>query len=333
MRLRGRSVVVSAGAFVALAALVACDAANVSPEADQPPSVSASPTTSRPTPEPPEPAEPVTIVAVGDIACDPTSPYYKGMPGFCEHEGVARQVGQLVGEGAEWFIPLGDIQYENAEYSAFREVYDKSFGRFKDITEPVAGNHEWYTEGASGYFRYFGKAAGTPEQPWRSFSPMKGWRILLLDSNCEFVGGCEPTSPQGRWIKATMKAHPTDCVLAAWHHPLRTSGEYYGITDSSDRAAELWESAKAVGVDVVLNGHDHLYERFKPLGGIQQFTVGTGGKNPNEVVNRIPGSQKSISDRYGVLALTMNADSTYSFRFVASNGDVLDQGKGSCANK
>jgi len=329
-KLRGKFIGGGASACAVVAALVACSAGNVSPEGDQQPSVTASPTTSLPKPEAPKA---VTIVAVGDIACDPTSPYYEGMPGFCEHEGVARQVGRFVDEGAEWFVPLGDIQYENGEYAAFREVYDKSFGRFKDITAPVAGNHEWYIEGASGYFRYFGKAAGTPEKPWRSFSPMKGWRILLLDSNCEFVGGCEPTSPQGRWIKATMKAHPTDCVLAAWHHPLRTSGEYYGVTDSSDRAAELWESAKAAGVDVVLNGHDHLYERFKPLGGIQQFTVGTGGKNPNEIVNRIPGSQKSISDRYGALALTMNADSTYNFEFAASNGDVLDQGKGSCANE
>ena len=89
-----------------------------------------------PTPSDPLP-NPVSLVAVGDIACDPTSPYFTGTPGLCEHEAVAQRVEKLVRQGAKWFVPLGDVQYEEGGYEAFKQVYDRSFGQFLSITEPV----------------------------------------------------------------------------------------------------------------------------------------------------------------------------------------------------
>jgi 3',5'-cyclic AMP phosphodiesterase CpdA len=242
-------------------------------------------------------------------------------------------VGKLVRQGAKWFVPLGDLQYEQGGYDAFMQVYDRSFGQFMGITEPLPGNHEYYTGDASGYFHYFGKRAGTPDQSWHTFSPVDGWQVLLLNSNCEYVGGCGPHSPQGRWITKTLAASTADCVVAAWHHPLRTSGEYHGVTDSSDRAAQLWELVDAGGVDLVLNGHDHLYERFRKFGGVQQFTVGTGGKNPYDITASARGSLKVIGQRYGVLELTMDPRGTYDYAFVATNGHVLDSGTGRCTNE
>jgi len=310
--------------------MVGCSDASPPPVAE----TTTNPSTAESTTDPEEtPPEPVSLVAVGDIACDPTSPYFTGMPGFCEQEAVARRVGKLVRQGAKWFVPLGDLQYEQGGYDAFLQVYDRSFGQFMDITEPVPGNHEYYTGDASGYFRYFGKRAGTPGESWRMFSPVDGWQVLLLNSNCEFVGGCGPSSAQGKWISKSLAATNADCVVAAWHHPLRTSGEYYGVTDSSDRAAELWELVDAGGADLVLNGHDHLYERFKKFGGVQQFTVGTGGKNPYDITASARGSLKVIGQRYGVLKLTMDPRGTYEYAFVATDGEVLDSGTGRCTNE
>jgi hypothetical protein len=274
----------------------------------------------------------VSLVAVGDITCDPASPYIL-VAGLCQYEQVAKRVGKLVEQGADWFVPLGDIQYETGALQAFQQVYDKYFGRFAEITQPIAGNHEWNTEGASGYFQYFGDRAGTAQTPWRTFEPAPGWQVLLLDSNCEFVGGCGPDSPQGRWIEKTLSASTASCVVAAWHHPLRSSGEYSGDPNSTSRAEQLWSLVDAGGADVVLNGHDHIYERFQKFDGIQQFTVGTGGKNHYDITAATPGSLKVINDRYGVLLLTMYPDQRYSFEFVATDGEILDRGSETCSNQ
>ncbi|MEO8328734.1 MAG: metallophosphoesterase [Candidatus Nanopelagicales bacterium] len=311
--------------------LTACTQASPTPTAS-PAAVSStasspSATSTKPT------VERSTMISVGDIACDPTSPYFEGHPGFCEQASVARRVGKLVDDGADWFLPLGDNQYEVGGYSAYKQVYDRSFGQFMDITEPVPGNHEYYTQGAAGYVRYFGDRAGTPDKPWRSFSPVDGWLVLLLDSNCDYVGGCGPQSEQGRWITKTLAASDADCVMATWHHPLQTSGEYNGNADTLALARPLWQLVDAGGADLVLNGHDHIYERFDKLGGVQQFTVGTGGKNPYDITTKAPGSEKAISGRYGVLQLTVDSRGTYSYEFIATNGDVLDNGEGRCTNQ
>jgi hypothetical protein len=272
------------------------------------------------------------IVAVGDIACDPASPVFDD-PKYCRHEAVAKLTERLVSQGAEWFMPLGDIQYESGTLDAYNSVYDRWFGQFRSITKPIPGNHEWYTEGASGYFAYFGKSAGTPKQPWSSFSPVKGWRVYLLDSNCENVGGCGPESRQGRWLTKELNGSDEQCSIAAWHHPLHTSGGYNGDQATIDRAKPLWELADAGGVDVVLNGHDHIYERFAPIDDMTQFTVGTGGKEFYEIGTKADRSRFSVDDRVGVLRLTLASDGTYDYAFIdASTNKVVDAGSQTCMN-
>jgi hypothetical protein len=274
----------------------------------------------------------VDVVAVGDIACDPTSPVFDD-PQYCQHEQVARLTHKLVRQGAKYFMPLGDIQYESGSYDAFMQVYDKYFGDLKPITEPVLGNHEYYTEGASGYFKYFGKRAGTPDKPWSSFSPMPGWRVYLLDSNCEYIGGCGPKSPEGKWLAKELKKSSETCAIAAWHHPLHTSGGYNGDQATIDRALPLWTAVDAGGVDIVLNGHDHIYDRFAPIGGVTEFVVGTGGKELYEIGPPAPKSKVAFDDRTGVLRLTLRSDQRFDYSFIdASNDKVVDSGSQRCIN-
>ncbi len=250
---------------LAVSAAVLLGACSVGSGGAAPSSPSPAPTQSTAGPDAANPdVESAEIVTVGDLACDPTSPVFDD-PRFCRHEEVARLTSRLVHDGAEWFVPLGDIQYEDGTLEKFDTVYDKWFGKFRPITEPIAGNHEWNSEGAAGYFDYFGDRAGSAGEPWRSFSPVDGWRVFLLDSNCEFVGGCGPDSAQGQWLANELKLSKEKCSIAAWHHPLHTSGKYNGDEATIERAQPLWDLSDAGGVDVVLNGHDHIYERFAPI--------------------------------------------------------------------
>lgn len=329
---RLRSVAVGLTAVVLLGACsVGEQGAN--PQRAEPGPVSPVPAKSTDSPDASEPTvERAEIVTVGDIACDPTSPVFDE-PQYCRHEEVAKLTKRLVNQGADWFIPLGDIQYESGTLEAFNTVYDRWFGQLRSITAPVAGNHEWYTDGAAGYFSYFGTRAGTAEQPWRSFSPVNGWRIYLLDSNCENVGGCGPDSPQGRWMTSELSRSDEQCSIAAWHHPLHTSGGYNGDQATIDRAKPLWELADAGGVDVVLNGHDHIYERFAPIDDMTQFTVGTGGKEFYDIGTKADRSRFSVDDRVGALRLTLASDGTYDYAFIdASNDKVVDAGSQTCMN-
>jgi hypothetical protein len=274
----------------------------------------------------------VRIVAVGDIACDPNSPYIKA-PGYCQHDRVGALVKRLVKRGADSFVTLGDAQYETATFNAFRAEFHPAFRDVRSVTKAVAGNHEYYASGARGHFRYWGRHAGTPKQPWRTYTPVAGWRVLLLDSNCERVGGCGPNSRQGKWLKRVLDGNSRTCTVAMWHHPLQTSGAYAGNADSRARALPLWKLANAGGVDVVLNGHDHIYERFAKRSGIQQFVVGTGGKNHYKITTKAPGSKKRIGDRYGVLRLDLASNGTYKHAFVTASGTVVDRGSKTCTNE
>jgi hypothetical protein len=272
------------------------------------------------------------ILAVGDIACDPDSPYIH-TPGLCQQNKVGRLVKGMVNRGADWFFTLGDAQYEYGQYRDFRAVFHPAFKAVRSVTKAIAGNHEYYTKNARGHFRYWGHHAGSRRQPWRTFKPVKGWRVVLLDSNCEHVGGCGPRSPQGKWLRQVLADNHRTCTVAMWHHPLRSSGEYAGNPDTKARARPLWHMSNRGGVDVVLNGHDHIYERFAKRSGMQQFTVGTGGKNHYDITTKAPGSRTRYGHRYGVLRLDLSSNGTYRHAFVAISGRVSDRGRVRCTNE
>jgi hypothetical protein len=138
-------------------------------------------------------ADPV-IMAAGDIACRPGE---QRNPAFCQMQATADLVKAARPDAV---LALGDEQYENGTLGEFRAVYDKTWGAFKGITRPVPGNHEYATPGASGYFDYFGQAAGPRGQGWYSFD-LGAWHVIALNSNCGKVGGCDEGSPQYAWLQ------------------------------------------------------------------------------------------------------------------------------------
>lgn len=205
-------------------------------------------------------------------------------------------------------------------------------GRHNDRIRPSPGNHDYVTEGASGYFGYFGEAAGRPGQGYYAY--MAGdWHVISLNSNCREVG-CNAGSPQERWLREQLEASNAGCTLAYWHHPLFSSGSH-GVDDSmKDLFAALYEA----GAEVIANGHDHIYERFarqnpdgrqEPERGIRQFTAGTGGGGVYRVERRLPNSEVSDNTSYGVLKFTLSSTS-YEWEFVPATGTFRDQGEEAC---
>lgn len=119
----------------------------------------------------------------------------------------------------------GDSVYSDGTSEEFANCYEPSWGRHKARTRPAVGNHEYHTPGAAGYFAYFGEAAGDPSKGYYSYD-LGAWHIVVINSNCDEIGGCEPGSPQEQWLRADLAAHPTACTLAYWHHPLFSSGQH-----------------------------------------------------------------------------------------------------------
>lgn len=297
------------------------------------PSISPSPIpTTSPSPTPPPGSGGTVIAAAGDIACDPASSSFKGGDGTPTRCRMKYTADLLAGAAA--VLPLGDNQYEEGSLSQFRQSYDLSWGRYKSVTHPSVGNHEYLTPGAAGYFDYFGAAAGSRTQGWYSFN-IAGWHLVALNSQCSKVGGCGVGSPQYEWLKADLAANNAACTLAYWHIPRFAHGQF----SNSTTYQPFWQLLYDDGAEIVLVGHDHNYQRYAPqtptggldhARGIRQFIVGTGGKNL--VVPDSTGMNREAAngDTHGVLKLTLRSTS-YDWRFTPEAGKTYtDSGTNSC---
>lgn len=298
---------------------------SASPGTPPSPGASASPGTSpsppaRATPTTPPPGEPV-LVGAGDIGrCDST-----------DDEATAALAEKIPGT----VFTLGDNAYDTGTPAEFRNCYGPGWGRFLDRTGfAVAGNHDYGTPGASGFTAYFGTAAVRGGVTW--FSQDVGtWHVIVLDGNCaELRGGCGADSPQLAWLRRDLAASDGRCTLALWHQPRFSSGEHGD--DAS--VGPFWDVLYAAGADLVLNGHDHDYERFAPQDpegradparGISEIVAGTGGAALRAFAHDAPNTIVRSSLVHGVLVLTLG-QSGWGFRFVSTDGSFSDQGRGTC---
>jgi hypothetical protein len=229
---------------------------------------------------------------------------------------------------------LGDNAYESGSAIEYATCYDPAWGSFLNRTHPAPGNHDFITPGGSGYYGYFGAAAGKPDQGYYSYN-LGAWHIVVLNSTCSDAGGCGASSAQGRWLKADLAANPTVCTLGYWHHPLFSSGEWGNNTSMQPLVQILYNA----GADVMLSGHDHDYERFAPQDpqgnldtakGIVQFVAGTGGSNTTPWTVVQPNSIIRQNTEFGILSLTLHATS-YSWQFIPVSGSSFtDSGTANC---
>ena len=286
------------------------------PNATPTPPPSATPTPS-PTPMPPSSA--AVLVGAGDIASC----------GLTTDTATANLVAGIDGT----VFAAGDNAYESGSATEYANCYNPTWGAFKDRTNPVPGNHEYVTSGASGYFNYFGARAGPVGTGWYAYD-LGTWRLYALNSNCAAVG-CAAGSAQEQWLRADLATSPRPCVLAYWHHPRFSSGAH----GNDSEVAPLWNALYESGAEVIVNGHDHDYERFAPqtpggtadsATGIREFVVGTGGAVLRSFSTIRANSQVRNSSTYGVIKLSLSATS-YAWQFIpAGTGTFTDAGSGDC---
>ncbi|BFM40794.1 metallophosphoesterase [Synechocystis sp. LKSZ1] len=278
--------------------------------------------------------EAILIMAAGDIACDPQSQYFnngKGQPGNCQMQATADLVRQAK---PKVVLALGDNQYERGELENFKRSYEPTWGRFKAITKPVPGNHEYYSDGAKGYYDYFGPLAGDRNKGYYSFD-LGQWHLIALNSNCKAIGGCGAGSPQEKWLQADLKKNTKACTLAFWHHPRYSSG----VHGNNAEMETFWQDLYNAKADVVLTAHDHLYERFAPQGpggkldeklGLREFVVGSGGKSLYPFKTLRANSEVRIDNTYGVLKLALGAKG-YDWEFLPTvASQPRDKGQALC---
>lgn len=255
-----------------------------------------------------------TVIGVGDI----------GMCGRREVAQVARLVSTLQGQ----LLLAGDIAYFQGTAAQFRDCFNPSWGQFRSRWHAVPGNHEYESPGAAPYFDYFGQAAGPQRRGYYAIT-LGDWLILMLNSNIPAAAG----SPQWEFAREQLAAQRTPCTMAVWHHPRFTSGPGGPNLSMHD----LWSLLEAAHAEVILNGHDHLYERFArqmadgsadPVNGIRQFTAGTGGADLYNFVRAAANSEQRIM-RNGVIRFTLRP-SQVEWEFITLDGSVADRGLDIC---
>ncbi len=255
------------------------------------------------------------LVGAGDIA-------------QCGSQGAEKTAKLLDGISGTVFA-AGDNAYGDGSVTDYRDCYNPSWGRHRSRTRPVPGNHEYQTPNAAGYFDYFGGSAGPTGLGYYGYT-LGSWRVLALNSELPVGAG----SPQLQWVRDQLTNDPHRCTAVYWHRPLFSSGRNGPSADMQP----LWRLLYSLGVDIVINGHDHVYERFAPqtpdgqpdpVKGIRQFTVGTGGAPSSEVVARAANSEVAASV-WGVASFTLQSD-RYTWAFIPVEGEVFrDSGTGMC---
>ncbi|HXV63547.1 MAG TPA: hypothetical protein VEK15_22790 [Vicinamibacteria bacterium] len=240
---------------------------------------------------------------------------------------------QLLDSISGTVFTTGDNAFSTGSASEFTTCYDPVWGRHKSRTRPSIGTNEYNTPGATGYFNYFGAAAGEPATGYYSYE-LGAWHVIVLNSVCNRVGGCGLNSPQGLWLKDDLEANSNACTVAYWHHPRFSSGE---LVDR-DSVLDFWRLLYDYGADVVVNGNDQIYERLAPQDpggiadstGIREFVVGTGGRFHAAFLDNQANSQVRDNTAYGVLKLTLNPAS-YDWEFVPEAGQAFtDSGNTAC---
>jgi hypothetical protein len=301
----------------------------------------------------------VTLAAAGDIACTPGE---VGAPPNGTANGpdncVQAATGSLIERlNSDFVAAPGDIQYNFGTIDEFNGSFGPSWGAFKSKIYPAPGNHEWYDlpVNGAGYFDYFngtgalGGRAGARGAGYYAVNLNRNWRLIALNSNCTSDNPriiapvpCNPGSAQESWLRADLAKHRGMCIIAEWHHPYFTSGPNQG--GPNDLATQtFWHDLYQARATLILNGHDHGYERFArqtdtgnpdPVHGVREFVVGTGGKSlfgpgPKMAAN----SQLYNVTTYGVTMFTLTGRA-YHWRFyrapIAGNGTLVDEGSGQC---
>ena len=278
-----------------------------------------------------------TLVDAGNVSTTDSSAISVGAPVVLSGAGdigtcgvpYAAQTAAILDTLPGTIFTAGDNAYPHGSAADFANCYDPTWGRHKARTNPTPGNHEYETPNATGYYAYFGAAAGDPATGYYSYD-LGDWHIVVLNSTLTLG----PLQREEAWLGADLRSHPAKCTLAMWHHPLFTSSV---MEPMGTMMTGFWDSLSAAGAEVVINGHLHNYERFAPQTsagvadpmGPREFLVGTGGASLDRFDTPVANSEARIEE-HGVLELTLHK-SSYSWQFIpVTPGAQSDSGTTAC---
>jgi hypothetical protein len=273
-----------------------------------------------------------TVLSSGDVAnCFNNIP---GDPSSGQHPGAGAVLTTNLIKSllpVDDLIVQGDLAYESGTTAEFRDCYEPTWGQFRAFSHPAPGNHEYGTPGAAGYFAYWGAQAGPGGHGYYSYD-LGPWHIVSLNSESDLAAG----GAQAKWLRADLAGHATTCTLAFWHKPRFSNDAVHG---DDPGVAPLFSILYDNRVDVLLQGHAHVYERWAELApngtpapgrGVRAFVVGTGGAETMAVKANRPGEEVSQGNVNGVLRLTLTS-AGYAWSFLPADGSTFsDSGTGTC---
>ncbi len=237
---------------------------------------------------------------------------------------LARLLGDLDGD----ILLAGDLAYDSGSLEEFRRCFDPSFGRMRARLWAAPGNHDYLTPNAAGYFAYFGDRAG-PDRSGYYALRLNGWQVLMLNSTLPM----QRNTRQYEFVRHELQSAPARCTLAVWHHPFDSSGP----NGPHPMQRDVWELLYNANAEVVVSGHDHLYERHAPQDpsqradparGVRLFISGGGGA-PLYQRARAARNSELMLPVHGVLRLKL-APALYEWQFVGVSGAILDSGVTVC---
>lgn len=235
----------------------------------------------------------------------------------------------LDGIGGTVFTAGDNLNGPTPTLENYQTCYGAYWGRQLARTRPAPGNHDYDPPGPSAYFSYFGDAAGPSGLGFYSYD-ISSWHVVVLNTSIPMG----PGSIQQTWLEDDLQASSAACTVAYFHYPLFTSSQY----GPNPGVRSLWRTLYAHGVEVVMNGHHHQYERFAPQDpdgrldgarGIREFVIGTGGSELYWFTPPVANSEVRASV-HGVFKLTLQP-SAYTWEFIPIPGTSFrDSGTGSC---
>lgn len=229
---------------------------------------------------------------------------------------AASELAELISSSAaDRFLYLGDV-YDDGTAQEYVYNYAAVYGKLDAITSPTPGNHEWDNR-AEGYDVYWAGHAGGRAPYYYAFR-LAGWELISLNSASDFDSG----SDQLEWLSDELSEDGT-CRLAFWHVPRFAAGKY-----GDDATLQpFWDELEG-RASLVVNGHDHNYQRFEPVDGITQIIAGAGGHELYPV-DENPRLAASNDEDYGAVRLELSQGEA-SYEYLDAEESVLDEGTVRC---
>ena len=264
----------------------------------------------------------------------PTPVYFSGAGdiAICGQAGDNRTAALLLKKiNKGLYFTAGDNSNEDGTLDQYQNCFGEYWGLLMKDLRVVPGNHDYYSDPMENYFVYFDDV-GEPGKGWYSFDH-GSWHIVMLNSNCGSVE-CGPSSEQIAWLRKDLAKSDSQCTMAIWHHPLFSSGKH----GNADWMKTFWDVLYEHGADVVVNGHNHFYERMAKVNpdgeldenGIRGFVVGTGGAGFYGIKDKLSFSEVQITHNFGVIHFELYPDH-YTWQFINIDNQVMDKGEDVCS--